>query len=164
MTHGLFQQLELEFVQTMLDIHISLQEASPNDWLVLIMQGWRSVNGRLLLEYLLFIQNIHILSQNIELARLVVVIGGQLVVLMLLTGSFGRLVPDSIMPQITCMLHWTLIHTPKNTNRLIKHWAWNFFFCRFSSNWILLYFPLFVRSSVPVSQAWHLTFLTYIKA
>ena len=69
MTHGLFQQLELEFVQTMLDIHISLQEASPNDWLVLIMQGWRSVNGRLLLEYLLFIQNIHILSQNIELAR-----------------------------------------------------------------------------------------------
>ena len=51
----------------MLDIHISLQEASPNDWLVLIMQDWRSVNGRLLLEYLLFIQNIHILSQNIEL-------------------------------------------------------------------------------------------------
>ena len=54
----------------MLDIHISLQEALPNDWLVLIMQDWRSVNGRLLLEYLLFIQNIHILSQNIELARL----------------------------------------------------------------------------------------------
>ena len=53
----------------MLDIHISLQEALPNDWLVLIMQDWRSVNGRLLLEYLLFIQNIHILFQNIELAR-----------------------------------------------------------------------------------------------
>ena len=53
----------------MLDIHINLQEASPNDWLALIMKDWRSVNGRLLLEYLLFIQNIYILFQNIELAR-----------------------------------------------------------------------------------------------
>ena len=37
-------------------------------------------------------------------------------------------------------------------------------YCGFSSNWILLYFPLSVRSSVRPSQAWHLTFLTYIKA
>ena len=37
-------------------------------------------------------------------------------------------------------------------------------YCGFSSNWILLYFPLFVRPFVRVSQAWHLTFLTYIKA
>ena len=37
-------------------------------------------------------------------------------------------------------------------------------YCGFSSNWILLYFPLFVRVSVCLSQAWHLTFLTYIKA
>ena len=36
--------------------------------------------------------------------------------------------------------------------------------CGFSSNWILLYFPLFVRPCVRPSQAWHLTFLTYIKA
>ena len=36
-------------------------------------------------------------------------IGGQVVVLVVLTGV-GRLVPDSIMPQITCMVHWTLIH------------------------------------------------------
>ena len=35
--------------------------------------------------------------------------------------------------------------------------------CGFSSNWILLYFPT-VRSCVRPSQAWHLTFLTYIKA
>ena len=70
MTHGRSLPTNLEFVQTMLDIHISLKEASPNDWLALIMQDWRSVNGLLLLEYLLFIQNIHVLSQNIELARL----------------------------------------------------------------------------------------------
>ena len=69
MTHGRSLPKNLEFVQTMLDIHISLQEASPNDWLALIMQEWRSVNGLLLLEYLLFIQNTHILSQNIEFAR-----------------------------------------------------------------------------------------------
>ena len=36
-------------------------------------------------------------------------------------------------------------------------------FCGFSSNWILLYFPT-VCSCVRPSQAWHLTFLTYIKA
>ena len=36
--------------------------------------------------------------------------------------------------------------------------------CGFSSNWILLYIPLSVRSSVRPSQAWHLTFPTYIKA
>ena len=36
--------------------------------------------------------------------------------------------------------------------------------CGFSSNWILPYFPLSVRPSVRPSQAWHLTFLTYIKA
>ena len=36
--------------------------------------------------------------------------------------------------------------------------------CGFSWNWILHYFPLFVCPSVRVSQAWHLTFLTYIKA
>ena len=35
--------------------------------------------------------------------------------------------------------------------------------CGFSSNWILPYFPT-VRSCVRPSQAWHLTFLTYIKA
>ena len=69
MTHGRTLPTNLEFVQIMVDIHISLQEASPNDWLALIMQEWRSVNGLLLLEYLLFIQNTHILSQNIEFAR-----------------------------------------------------------------------------------------------
>ena len=58
---GFFEKSEL--VQIMLDIRISLQEASPNDWLALIMQDWRSVNGHPLLEYLLFIQNNHILSR-----------------------------------------------------------------------------------------------------
>ena len=58
---GFFEKSEL--VQIMLDIRISLQEASPKDWLVLIMQDWRSVNGHPLLEYLLFIQNNHILSR-----------------------------------------------------------------------------------------------------
>ena len=40
-------------------------------------------------------------------------------------------------------------------------------YCGFRSNWILLYFPtvrVSVCPSVRVSQAWHLTFLTYIKA
>ena len=41
-------------------------------------------------------------------------------------------------------------------------------YCGFSSNWILLYFPLSVCSSVRLSvrpsQAWHLSFLIYIKA
>ena len=41
---------------------------------------------------------------------------------------------------------------------------WNMIYCGFSSNWILHYFPLSVCPSVRVSQAWHLTFLTYIKA
>ena len=36
-------------------------------------------------------------------------IGGQVVVLVVLTGV-GSLVPDSIMPQITCMVRRTLIH------------------------------------------------------
>ena len=56
---------------------------------------------------------------------------------MLLTGSLGRLVPDSIMPQITCMLHWTPDSHPKNTNRLIKHWGWNFLFL--NGKWSVLH-------------------------
>ena len=40
-------------------------------------------------------------------------VGGQVVVLVVLTGV-GSNVPDSIMPQITCMPHWTL--DPKKDN------------------------------------------------
>ena len=47
-------------------------------------------------------------------------IGGQVVVLVVLTGV-GRLVPDSIMPQITCMVHWTLIHRATKIIIVVVH-------------------------------------------
>ena len=54
--------------------------------------------------------------------------------------------------------------TLSNGHRILRLTFHSNTFCGFSSNWILLYFPLFVCPSVRVSQAWHLTFLTYIKA